>query len=186
ACVRHVYLARMNVGAVQRVPEPRVVVAAHRAGEPATVGARQEADARVGRLGALAGRVQQDPCLGLAEAGAQVPARPPPRRAGRPWPRRGGAGGGGGGGAPGPAGESSLTRTPVMGPQVPAKGAPTISSGRASMISLSVTGPAPGNSTVLSPWARPSGPALFAHVHEPTQSSDHQSSGRPGSPRNLL
>ncbi len=73
-----------------------------------------------------------------------------------------------------------------MAPQRSAKRAPTISPGRASTISLSATGPAPGNSTGLSPWARPLGSVLPAHVHEPTQSSDHQSSGRSGRPRNDL
>ena len=61
---------------------------------------------------------------------------------------------------------------------------PTIASGKASMSSASaVDRPDAGTSTVLRPCGRPSGSALPASVHEPTQSSDHQSSGRSGRPR---
>src|SRR5262249_47193698 len=47
ARVRDVHLARMDAGPVQRAPEPRVVVAPHRVGEPVTVDPGHEADARV-------------------------------------------------------------------------------------------------------------------------------------------
>ena len=76
--------------------------------------------------------------------------------------------------------------SPVIGPHRPANSAPTISSGQALTSSTSVTGPAPGTSTGLRPCGWPSGPSLPARVHEPTQSSDHQSSGRSGSPRKAL
>ena len=84
----------------------------------------------------------------------------------------------------GPDGDNSFTSTPVCPPSENED--PSISAGHASMTLRSVTGPAPGSSTMLSPWTRPSGSALPAQVHEPTQSSDHQSSGRSGRPRNDL
>ena len=73
-----------------------------------------------------------------------------------------------------------------MGPQWSANRGPTISSGSASTSSRSVSGPAPGIWTRLRPCGRPSGSSFPASVHEPTQSSDHQSSGRAGRPRNVL
>ncbi len=73
-----------------------------------------------------------------------------------------------------------------MGPQRSANRRPTISSGSASTSSRRVTGPPPGTGTRLRPCERPSGSSLPAWVHEPTQSSDHQSSGRAGRPRNAL
>jgi len=56
------------------------VVAVDPVGEPAALDALGEPDPRIGRLGAVAGRVQQDPPLGFAKRRAEVPPCP---RAGR-------------------------------------------------------------------------------------------------------
>src|SRR5579875_2201594 len=85
--VRHagpgqVHLSRMDVRAVQRAADALGVMAADGVGEPVTLDPGDKADPGMRRLGAIAGCLEQDPGLRLAEPRAQVRAGPVPGRAG--------------------------------------------------------------------------------------------------------
>ena len=101
--VRDVDLARAHLGAVQRPAEARVVVPAHRVGEPRR--GRRRARSRSRRKRA---RHRRPACPAGSRPRSCRTATP---GAAGPRPASGGRAA-----APGPAGESSLTRTSVIGP----------------------------------------------------------------------
>ena len=170
AAVGDVDLTGGDRRAMEAVANGIGVSASDRVDEGVAIDVLAEPDARVGRLGPIAR------CVEEIQASV-LPKRDP--RCSAAQARLGCACSG-----TWPAGDSSFTSTPVIGPQRSAKAAPTISSGSASMTETSERSPRPSNVTRLRPWARPSGSAFPASVHEPTQSSDHQSSAPGSRPRN--